>query len=130
MLMLCGGKTSSAAAPSASAWRAMRMTRGQEVSARGGEEMAAGEQPGAEMLPGIEGPLPRDIHKGMSAGAAHADILECPTQLRRRLAAGLNVAAEMAGDIDQRDGAGNHSRGSRTSHSALRYLHHLCVAHR
>jgi hypothetical protein len=28
--------------------------------------MAAGEQPGAEMLPGIEGPLPGDIHEPKS----------------------------------------------------------------
>src|SRR5436190_2257015 len=50
-----------------------RMTRGQEVSARGGEEITAGEQPGAVMLSGVEGPLPCDIHEGMSAGAAHSD---------------------------------------------------------
>src|SRR5580700_2148288 len=50
-----------------------RMTRGQEVSAGGGEEMAAGEQPRAEMLPGVEGPLPCHIHKVMRAGAAHSD---------------------------------------------------------
>ena len=49
------------------------MTGGQEVSARGREEMAAGEQAGAHMLSGVEGPLPGNIHEGMSAGAAHAD---------------------------------------------------------
>src|SRR5437879_10589965 len=31
-----------------------RMTRGQEMSARGGEEMTAGEQPRADMLSGLE----------------------------------------------------------------------------
>src|SRR6201997_5176474 len=50
-----------------------RMTRGQEVSARGGEEMTAGEQPRAEMLSGIEGPLPCDVHEVMGAGAAQSD---------------------------------------------------------
>ena len=50
-----------------------RMTGGQEVSARGREEMTAGEQAGAHMLSGVEGPLPGNIHEGMSAGAAHAD---------------------------------------------------------
>src|SRR3954453_14933795 len=35
-----------------------RMTRGQEVSARGGEKITAGEQPRADMLPGVEGALP------------------------------------------------------------------------
>ena len=32
-----------------------RMTRGQKVSARSGEEITAGEQARAEMLPGVEG---------------------------------------------------------------------------
>src|SRR5215469_14777181 len=50
-----------------------RVTRGQEVSARGGEEMTAGEQPGTDMLSGVEGPFPCDVHEGMSAGAAHSD---------------------------------------------------------
>src|SRR5436305_3287601 len=50
-----------------------RMTRGQEVAARRGEEMTAREQPRADMLPRVEGPLPGDVHKGMSAGAAHPD---------------------------------------------------------
>src|SRR5581483_10615704 len=40
-----------------------RMPRGQEMAPRRGEEMAAGEEPGAEMLSGIEGPLPRDVHE-------------------------------------------------------------------
>src|SRR6516225_11722848 len=38
--------------PTIGAVNLQRMTRGQEVSARGGEEMTAGEQPGAEMLSG------------------------------------------------------------------------------
>src|ERR1044071_4492754 len=44
-----------------------RMTRRQKVSARGGEEIAAGEQPGADMLSGVEGPLPGDVHEVMGA---------------------------------------------------------------
>ena len=50
-----------------------RMTRGQKVPAGGGEEMTAGEQPGPDMLSGVEGPLPGDVHEGMGAGAAHPD---------------------------------------------------------
>src|SRR5215469_5797566 len=50
-----------------------RMTRGQEVSARGGEEITAGEEPRADMLSGIKGPLPCDVHKVMGAGAAQSD---------------------------------------------------------
>src|SRR5215831_15696868 len=50
-----------------------RMTRGEEVSARGGEEITAGEQARAEMLSRIERPLPGNIHKRMSAGTAHSD---------------------------------------------------------
>src|SRR5260370_15233678 len=50
-----------------------RMTRGQEVSAGGGEEITAGEQPWADMLSRVEGPLPSDVHEGMSAGAARPD---------------------------------------------------------
>src|SRR5436190_2627260 len=50
-----------------------RMTRGQEVSARGGEEITAGEQPRADMLSGVEGPLPCDVHEVMGAGAAQSD---------------------------------------------------------
>jgi hypothetical protein len=49
------------------------MTRGQEVSARSGEEITAGEQPRADMLCGIEGPLPCDVHEMMGAGAAQSD---------------------------------------------------------
>ena len=48
------------------------MPRGQEVSARGGEEMTAGEQPGADMLSGIEGPLPGYVHEVVGTGAAHS----------------------------------------------------------
>src|SRR6516165_12063323 len=33
------------------------MARGKEVSAGGGEEITAGEQPRADVLPGVEGPL-------------------------------------------------------------------------
>jgi hypothetical protein len=40
-----------------------RMTRGKEVSARSGEEITAGEQPRADMLSGVEGPFPGDIHE-------------------------------------------------------------------
>src|SRR5947209_1206575 len=50
-----------------------RMTRGQEMSAGGGEEITAGEQPRAEMLSGVEGPLPCDVHEVMGAGAAQSD---------------------------------------------------------
>ncbi|HWO86289.1 MAG TPA: hypothetical protein VNN75_07365 [Stellaceae bacterium] len=50
-----------------------RMARGQEVSTRGGEEITAGEQPRADMLSGIEGPLPCDVHEMMGAGAAQPD---------------------------------------------------------
>src|SRR5437660_12806902 len=50
-----------------------RMTRGQEMSARGGEEITAGEQAGADMLSGVEGPLPCDVHEVMGAGAAQSD---------------------------------------------------------
>src|SRR5215472_17406188 len=48
------------------------MPRGQEVSAGGGEEITAGEQPRADMLSGTEGPLPSDIHEVVGAGAAHS----------------------------------------------------------
>src|SRR5215467_11682119 len=47
-----------------------RMTRGQKMPARGGEEITAGEQSRADMLSGIEGPLPCDVHEVMGAGAA------------------------------------------------------------
>src|SRR3984893_11708687 len=50
-----------------------RMTRGQEVSACGGQEITAGEQPRADMLSGVEGPLPCDVHEVMGAGAAQSD---------------------------------------------------------
>src|SRR4029077_5852046 len=49
-----------------------RMPRGQEVPARGGEEMTAGEQPRADMLSGIEGSLPSDVHEVVGAGAVHS----------------------------------------------------------
>src|SRR5947207_8719121 len=49
------------------------MTRCQEVSARGGEEITAGEQPRADMLSGVEGPLPCDVHEVMCAGAAQSN---------------------------------------------------------
>src|SRR5580700_12059703 len=50
-----------------------RMTRGQKMSARGGEEITAGEQPRADMLSGVEGPLPCDVHEVMGAGAAQSE---------------------------------------------------------
>jgi hypothetical protein len=50
-----------------------RMTRGQEMSTRGGEKITAGEQPRTDMLSGVEGPLPRDVHEVMGAGAAQPD---------------------------------------------------------
>jgi hypothetical protein len=59
--------------PTVGAVDLQRMTRGQEMSARGGEKMTAGEQPGPDMLTGVEGPLPGDVHEGMGAGAAHSD---------------------------------------------------------
>ena len=40
-----------------------RMTRRQEMPAGGGEEMPAGEQPRADMLSGVEGALPSDVHE-------------------------------------------------------------------
>src|SRR6516165_8750290 len=46
------------------------MARGQEVSTGGGEKIAAGEQPRADMLSGVEGPLPCHVHKVMRPGAA------------------------------------------------------------
>src|SRR5580704_7013620 len=49
-----------------------RMPRGQEMSARGGEEMAAGEQPRADVLSGVEGSLPSDVHEVVGTGAAHS----------------------------------------------------------
>ena len=49
------------------------MTRGQKMSARGGEEITAGEQPRADMLSGVEGPLPCHVHKVMRPGAAYSD---------------------------------------------------------
>src|SRR5215468_3565677 len=49
------------------------MTRSQEMSPRRGEEITAGEQPRAEMLSGVEGPLPCDVHEVMGAGAAQSD---------------------------------------------------------
>src|SRR5215472_3540630 len=59
--------------PTVGAVNLPRMTRGQEMSARGGEEITAGEQPRAEMLSGVEGPLPCDVHEVMGAGAAQSD---------------------------------------------------------
>ena len=50
-----------------------RVTRGQEMSARGGQEITAGEQPRTDMLSGIEGPFPCDVHKVMRPGAAQSD---------------------------------------------------------
>src|SRR5215469_18098091 len=50
-----------------------RVTRGQEMSAGGGEKITAGEQPRADMLSGVEGPLPCDVHEVMGAGAAQSD---------------------------------------------------------
>src|SRR6516165_5720467 len=58
--------------PTIGAVNLQRMTRGQEVSAGGGEEITAGEQPRADMLSGTEGPLPSDIHEVVGAGAAHS----------------------------------------------------------
>jgi hypothetical protein len=49
------------------------MARGKEVSAGGGEEITAGEQPRADMLSGVEGPLPCNVHEMMGAGAAQSD---------------------------------------------------------
>src|SRR5271155_3194183 len=46
--------------------------RGQEMSARGGEEMTAGEQPRPDMLSRVEGPLPSDVHEVVGTGAAHS----------------------------------------------------------
>src|SRR5690349_11855995 len=43
------------------------------MSTRGGEEITAGEQPRAEMLSRVEGPLPCDVHEVMGAGAAQSD---------------------------------------------------------
>jgi hypothetical protein len=51
----------------------MSILETQEVSARGGEEITASEQPGADMLSGIEGPLPCDVHEMTGAGAAQPD---------------------------------------------------------
>src|SRR3712207_6478040 len=59
--------------PTIGAVNLQRMARGQKMSARGSKKMTAGEQPGTDMLPGIEGPLPGDIHKVMSPGAAQSD---------------------------------------------------------
>ena len=59
--------------PTIGAVNLQRMTRGQEMSARGGEEITAGEQPRADMLSGVEGPLPCDVHEVMGAGAAQSD---------------------------------------------------------
>src|SRR6516164_5384992 len=59
--------------PTIGAVNLQRMTRGQKMSARGGEEITAGEQPRADMLSGVEGPLPCDVHEVMGAGAAHSD---------------------------------------------------------
>src|SRR6516225_11495828 len=50
-----------------------RMTRGQKMPARGGKEITAGEQPRADMLSGVEGPLPCHVHKVMRPGAAYSD---------------------------------------------------------
>jgi len=49
------------------------MARGKEVSPSGGEEITAGEQPSADMLSGVEGPLPCHVHKVMRTGAAQPD---------------------------------------------------------
>jgi hypothetical protein len=43
------------------------------MSARGGEEVTASEQPRTDMLSGVEGPLPCDVHEVMGAGAAQSD---------------------------------------------------------
>src|SRR6266436_7015896 len=59
--------------PTIGAVNLQRMTRGQEMSARGCEEITAGEQPRANMLSGVEGPLPCDVHEVMGAGAAQSD---------------------------------------------------------
>src|SRR3984893_9235210 len=48
------------------------MPRGQEMSARGSEEMTAGEQPRADMLSGVEGALPSDVYEMVGTGAAHS----------------------------------------------------------
>jgi len=49
------------------------------------------------------------------AEEARADARAC-------LSAGRGIAAEMAGDIDQRDRAGDHRRRSQISRSARRHL--------
>src|ERR1700722_6994496 len=59
--------------PTIGAVNLQRMTRGQEMSARGGEEITASEQPRADMLSGVEGPLPCDVHEVMGASAAQSD---------------------------------------------------------
>src|SRR5246127_3931370 len=59
--------------PTIGAVNFQRMTRCQEMSARGGEEITAGKQPRADMLSRVEGPLPCDVHEVMGAGAAQSD---------------------------------------------------------
>src|SRR5690348_10375210 len=50
-----------------------------------------------------------------------------PSAVAPQPCAGLGVAGKMAGDIDQRDRAGNHCRRSPISHSLLRPLRHLGI---
>src|SRR5205085_9156082 len=82
---------------------------------------------GAKAGRGIVARVDQRWRHAVARQVIEADILEGPAELRRSLAAGLGVAAEMAGDIDQRDLAGNHCRSSLISHSSLRQLRHLGI---
>jgi hypothetical protein len=57
-----------------------------------------------------------------------AYVFKRQTELRRGLSAGLDVAGEMTGDIDERDRAGNHRRRSQISRSACHHLHNRGLA--
>src|SRR6516225_66659 len=58
--------------PTIGAVNLQRMTRGQEMSARGGQEITAGEPARPKMLSGVARALPRDIHQAEQAGAEHS----------------------------------------------------------
>src|SRR4029077_9817033 len=59
------------------------------------------------MKPGrrLVGPVVERWGSAVPRQVIEANILECPTTLRRALSSGLGVSAMMAGDIDQRDRA-------------------------
>jgi len=87
-----------------------------------------GERLGVKPGRRVVGPVDQRLRYAVAGQVVEPDILECPAQFARGSSAGLAISGEMAGDIDQRNGAGDHRSRSPISHSALRRLRHFCLA--